>query len=124
MITTTAAPSAIGTYSQAISCCGMVFISGQIPVDPDTNEICHGDFSARVKQVIDNIRAIVEAAGGSLQDVVKLNVSLTNMDDFPILNSVMEAEWPQPYPARAAVAVSALPKAVDIEIEAIMISGE
>ncbi len=121
VITTDKAPAAIGTYSQAIKAHNMVYISGQIPIDPATGLICAGDFLKRVSQVIANIAAIATEAGGSLTDIVKLNVYLTDMADFDMVNSVMQSQWPQPFPARAAVAVSALPKDVDIEIEAIMI---
>lgn len=115
-----AAPSAIGTYSQAINSNGMVFLSGQIPFDPATMEIVAGDFEARARQVFENLKAVATAAGGSLNDCVKLTIYLTNLDNFATVNSVMEDYFEQPYPARAAVGVASLPKGADVEADAIM----
>ena len=114
------APSAIGTYSQAINSNGIVFLSGQIPFDPATMEIVTGDFEARARRVFENLKAVAEAAGGSLNDCVKLTIYLTDLNNFATVNSVMEDYFEQPYPARAAVGVAALPKGADVEADAIM----
>jgi len=114
------APAAIGTYSQAIKTGGLVFLSGQIPLDPKTMDVVDGDFEARTRQVFDNLRAVAEAAGGSLDQVVKLTVFLTDLGNFALVNSVMEDYFEQPYPARAAVGVASLPKGVDVEADAIL----
>jgi reactive intermediate/imine deaminase len=117
---TDAAPAAIGTYSQAVESGGFVFLSGQIPLDPATMEVVDGDFAARTRRVFDNLKAVVEAAGGNLDDIVKLNLYLTDLGNFSTVNEVMAAYFSEPYPARAAVGVAALPKGVDIEAEAIL----
>ena len=114
------APAAIGTYSQAIDAAGLVFLSGQIPLDPQTMEVVGGDFEARARQVFENLSAVAQAAGGSLDDVVKLTIYLTDLDNFAAVNSVMEGYFQQPYPARAAVGVASLPKGVDVEADAIL----
>ena len=114
------APAAIGTYSQAIRSGDLVFLSGQIPLDPGTMEIVDGDFEARARQVFDNLRAVAEAAGGSLNQVVKLTIFLTDLDNFATVNSVMEDYFDQPYPARAAIGVASLPKGADVEADAIL----
>ena len=114
------APAAIGTYSQAIATGDLVFLSGQIPLDPATMEVVDGDFEARARQVFDNLSAVAEAAGGSLDDVVKLTVFLTDLGNFATVNSVMEDYFQQPFPARAAVGVASLPKGVDVEADAIL----
>jgi reactive intermediate/imine deaminase len=114
------APAAIGTYSQAIQVGGLVFLSGQIPLDPATMEIVDGDFEARARRVFDNLAAVAAAAGGSLDDVVKVTVFLTDLDNFATVNSVMEDYFEQPFPARAAVGVASLPKGVDVEADAII----
>jgi reactive intermediate/imine deaminase len=121
-IHTDAAPAAIGTYSQAIQSAGLVFVSGQIPLLPDTMEIVGGDFEARARQVFENLKAVAEAAGGSLNDAVKITVFLTDLDNFSTVNAVMEDFFEQPYPARAAVGVVSLPKGVDIEADAILVN--
>jgi reactive intermediate/imine deaminase len=118
------APSAIGVYSQAIKRGHWVFFSGQIPLDPETMEIVAGDFKARVRRVLDNIRVIAKEAGGDLSQIVKLTVYLLNMENFSQVNEVMKEYFSEPYPARAVIAVAALPKNVDIEIDAIMILNE
>ncbi len=115
-----AAPAAIGTYSQAVQSGNLVFLSGQIPLDPQTMEVVAGDFEARARRVFENLRAVCEAAGGSLDQVVKLTIFLTDLDDFATVNRVMEDFFAAPFPARAAIGVSALPKAVDIEADAIL----
>ena len=114
------APAAIGTYSQAIRADQLVFLSGQIPLDPATMEIVDGDFEARARRVFDNLRAVAEAAGGDLNQVVKLTIFLTDLGNFAAINSVMEDYFEQPYPARAAVGVASLPKGVDVEADAIL----
>jgi len=114
------APAAIGTYSQAIDAAGLVFLSGQIPLDPETMDVVAGDFEARARQVFENLSAVCDAAGGSLDDVVKLTIYLTDLDNFAAVNRVMEGYFQQPYPARAAVGVASLPKGVDVEADAIL----
>lgn len=117
------APAAIGTYSQAVETRGLVFLSGQIPLDPATMEIVDGDFEARARRVFENLAAVAAAAGGSLDDVVKVTVFLTDLDNFATVNSVMEDFFQQPFPARAAVGVASLPKGVDVEADAILALG-
>ena len=114
------APAAIGTYSQAIRTGNLVFLSGQIPLDPATMEIVPGDFEARARRVFDNLKAVVEAAGGGLDDIVKVNVYLTDLSNFATVNTVMADYFSQPYPARAAVGVASLPKGADVEAEAVL----
>ena len=114
------APSAIGTYSQAVRSGDLVFLSGQIPLDPATMEVVDGDFEARARQVFENLSAVAEAAGASLDNAVKLTIFLTDLDNFATVNSVMAEYFNEPYPARAAVGVAALPKGVDVEADAIL----
>jgi reactive intermediate/imine deaminase len=114
------APAAIGTYSQAIRAGQIVFLSGQIPLRPDDMTVVEGDFETRARQVFKNLRAVAEAAGGDLNDIVKLTIFLTDLDNFATVNSVMEDFFEQPYPARAAVGVASLPKGVDVEADAIL----
>jgi reactive intermediate/imine deaminase len=114
------APAAIGTYSQAIQTGNLVFLSGQIPLDPVSMEVVSGDFEARARQVFSNLSAVAEASGGSLDQIVKLTVYLTNLDNFATVNSVMAEVFTEPYPARAALGVASLPKGVDIEAEAVL----
>ncbi len=114
------APAAIGTYSQAIRSGNFVFLSGQIPLDPRTMEIVNGDFEARARQVFENLKAVAEAAGGNLNQVVKLTIFLTDLDNFASVNGVMEDYFDQPYPARAAIGVASLPKGADVEADAIL----
>jgi reactive intermediate/imine deaminase len=114
------APAAIGTYSQAVRTGNLVFLSGQIPLDPATMELVSGDFEARARQVFENLRAVAEAAGGTLDQVVKLTVFLTDLDNFATVNRVMEDYFEQPFPARAALGVAALPKGADVEADAIL----
>lgn len=115
------APKAIGCYSQAIVAGNTVYISGQIPLDPETMEIVAGDIRCRIRRVFENLKAVAEASGGDLEHVVKLNVYLLTMNDFKVLNEVMAEYFIEPYPARAAIAVIELPKGVDIEMEAVMV---
>lgn len=120
IISTPAAPEAIGPYSQAVKVGNTVWISGQIPLVPESMELVSGDISSQAKQVFSNLAAIADAAGGSLNDAVKINISLTDLADFAAVNEVMASFFTEPYPARACVQVAALPKAVDIEVEAIL----
>jgi len=114
------APAAIGTYSQAIRAGNFVFLSGQIPLDPATMEFVEGDFEARARQVFENLRAVAQAAGGSLDEVVKLTIFLTDLGNFATVNAVMADYFEQPYPARAAVGVASLPRGADVEADAIL----
>ena len=120
IITTDRAPQAIGTYSQAVRHQGLVFISGQIPLDPVSMEVVPGGIEAQIRRVFDNLSAVCSAAGGSLDDIVKLTIFLTDMGDFPQVNTIMGQYFSTPYPARAAVQVAALPKAVSVEMDAIL----
>ncbi len=120
VISTPEAPEAIGPYSQAIKVGNTVWVSGQIPLVPESMELVGGDISAQARQVFANLAAIAEAAGGDLNKAVKINISLTDMDDFAAVNEVMAEFFKPPYPARACVQVAALPKGVDIEVEAIL----
>jgi reactive intermediate/imine deaminase len=119
-IHTDSAPAAIGTYSQAIQAGNLVFLSGQIPLVPDTMEIVEGDFEARARQVFSNLEAVANAAGGDLNAIVKLTIFLTDLENFATVNAVMEDFFEPPFPARAAVGVASLPKNVDVEADAIL----
>ncbi len=119
-IHTDSAPAAIGTYSQAIRSGNFVFMSGQIPLDPATMEIVDGDFEARARRVFESLKAVSEASGGSLNQIVKLTIYLTDLDNFATVNSVMSEYFDEPFPARAALGVASLPKGVDVEAEAIL----
>ncbi len=123
-IKTSAAPSAIGTYSQAVRTGDLVFISGQIPLNPDTMVLCSDDFREQAEQVFKNLAAVCEASGGTLAQIVKLNVYLTHLENFPIVNEVMSEYFKPPYPARAAVGISALPKEALVEVEAVLSLAE
>ena len=120
IINTDKAPQAIGTYSQVVRHQGLVFISGQIPLDPESMEIVPGGIEAQITRVFDNLSAVCTAAGGSLDDIVKLTIFLTDMGDFPQVNTIMGQYFSEPYPARAAVQVAALPKGVSVEMDAIL----
>jgi len=120
IIHTAKAPQAIGTYSQAVKVGNVVYLSGQIPLVPETMEIIDGDFSAKVRLVFDNLSAVAEAAGGGLQDIVKLNIFLTDLSHFATVNEIMAEYFEQPYPARAAIGVASLPKAVSVEMDGVM----
>jgi len=120
IIETDNAPQAIGTYSQAVKVNSTVYLSGQIPLVPETMEIIEGDISEQIRQVFNNLKAVAEAAGGDFFDIVKLNVFLTDLSDFPVVNEIMSEYFSKPYPARAAVGVSALPKGANVEMDAIM----
>jgi reactive intermediate/imine deaminase len=121
IIQTDKAPQAIGTYSQAVRVDRTVYLSGQIPLVPETMTIIEGDIAAQITQVFDNLLAVAEAAGGDFSDIVKLNVFLTDLAHFPIVNEIMGRYFQPPYPARAAIGVAALPKAADVEMDAIMV---
>ena len=121
IINTEFAPQAIGTYSQAVKVNQTVYLSGQIPLVPETKQLVEGDVSVQIIQVFNNLQAVAEAAGGSFADVVKLNVFLTDLAHFPIVNEIMGRYFQAPYPARAAVGVAALPKGAQVEMDAIMV---
>jgi reactive intermediate/imine deaminase len=123
IISTDQAPQAIGTYSQAVKCGGSVYLSGQIPLIPETMELVEGDIEAQIRRVFDNLQAVARAAGGSLADVVKLNVFLTDLAHFPTVNQVMAEYFSEPFPARAAIGVAALPKGAAVEMDAVMDVG-
>lgn len=120
VISTDKAPAAIGAYSQAVKQAGTLYISGQIPLDPETQNVVEGEPRTQVTQVFDNLSAIAEAAGASLANVVKLTVYLVDLNDFPVVNEVMGEYFEEPYPARAAIGVASLPKGVGVEVEAIL----
>lgn len=120
VISTDNAPRAIGTYSQAVQTGNTVYLSGQIPLVPQTMELIDGDIKAQISRVFDNLSAVATAAGGSLADIVKLNIYLTDLANFPIVNEVMATYFDEPYPARAAVGVSELPKGAKVEMDAIL----
>ena len=124
IVITSEAPKAIGTYSQAVKVGNTVYLSGQIPLDPATGELVAGEIRAQITRVFDNLAAVARAAGGSLQDVVKLNVFLTDLKNFPQVNEIMARYFQEPYPARAAVGVAALPRGAQVEMDAIMVLGE
>ncbi len=119
-IATPHAPQAIGTYSQAIRAGSTVYLSGQIPLDPATGELVAGDMEAQVRRVFDNLLAVAQAAGGDLSHVVKLTVYLTDLAHFALVNRVMAEYFSQPYPARAAVGVAALPRGAAVEMDGIL----
>lgn len=120
IIATDQAPKAIGTYSQAVKVDQTVYLSGQIPLDPETMELVSGDMEAQIRRVFDNLDAVARAAGGSLADVVKLNVFLTDLGHFAMVNEVMAQYFKEPYPARAAIGVAALPKGATVEMDAVL----
>ena len=124
IIRTDQAPQAIGTYSQAVKCGRTVYLSGQIPLVPETMEVVAGDIEAQIRRVFDNLAAVARAAGGSLTDIAKLNVFLTDLGDFPVVSQVMAEYFSEPYPARAAIGVAALPKGAAVEMDAVMELGD
>ncbi len=124
IITTQAAPQAIGTYSQAVKVGNTVYLSGQIPLVPESMQLVSNDARAQITRVFENLSAIAQAAGGTLHDVVKLNVFLTDLAHFPIVNEVMAQYFEKPYPARAAIGVAALPKGAVVEMDAVMMLSE
>lgn len=121
IINTEMAPAAIGTYSQAVACGNTVYLSGQIPLDPTSGNMVDGDFTSRVQQVLKNISAVCAEAGGNINDIVKLNVYLTDLAGFETVNTTMAEFFTAPYPARAAVQVAALPKGTDVEMDAVLV---
>ena len=120
IISTDKAPQAIGTYSQAVKVGTTVYMSGQIPLIPETMEMVEGDIKEQIHRVFQNLSAVANAAGGDLSNVVKLNIFLTDLSDFPHVNEVMAIYFQQPYPARAAIGVSALPKDAGVEMDAVL----
>ena len=119
-IQTDRAPQAIGTYSQAVRCGNTVYMSGQIPLVPETMELVEGDMGAQIRRVFDNLSAVAEAAGGSLDDVAKLNVFLVDLGNFALVNEIMAGYFQEPYPARAAIGVASLPKGAQVEMDAVL----
>ncbi|OOZ39557.1 RidA family protein [Solemya elarraichensis gill symbiont] len=120
IIHTDKAPQAIGTYSQAVKTGTTVYMSGQIPMVPETMEMVDGDMEAQIRRVFDNLQAVAQAAGGSLADIAKLNIFLTDLSHFPLVNQVMADYFSEPYPARAAIGVASLPKDAGVEMDAVM----
>lgn len=116
-----AAPAAIGPYSQAIRAGNTIFMSGQIPLDPKTMELVKGDIDAQIRQVFDNLAAVAKAAGGSLDDAVRLTVYLTDLAHFPRVNEIMAQYCKEPYPARAAIGVASLPRGAAVEVDGILV---
>tara|TARA_B100000795_G_scaffold260335_1_gene236100 strand:+ start:2437 stop:2820 length:384 start_codon:yes stop_codon:yes gene_type:complete len=121
IIHTDHAPAAIGTYSQAVKVNNTVYLSGQIPLDPETMELVSEDIATQITQVFDNLTAVCEAAGGSLSNIVKLNIFLTDLSHFPVVNKIMGQRFQEPYPARAAIGVRALPKGASVEMDGIVV---
>lgn len=124
IIRTDQAPRAIGPYSQAVRVGQTVYLSGQIPLVPETMELVEGDMEAQIRRVLDNLRAVALAANGALSDIVKLNVFLTDLGHFPLVNQIMADYFEEPYPARAAIGVAALPKGASVEMDAVMVVGD
>ncbi|MCK0714914.1 RidA family protein [Chromohalobacter sarecensis] len=124
VINTAQAPAAIGPYSQAIKAGNTVYMSGQIPLDPKTMELISQEFEAQARQVFTNLQAVCHEAAGSMQDIVKLNLYLTDLSNFAVVNQIMEEYFQAPYPARAAVGVKELPKGSQVEAEAVMVIGD
>lgn len=121
VISTENAPAAIGTYSQAVKVNNTVYLSGQIPLDPETMTLVDENIKAEIKQVFKNLTAVCEASGGTLQDIVKLNIFLTDLGNFASVNEIMAQHFDEPYPARAAIGVKELPKGVGVEMDGIMV---
>ncbi len=121
VIHTDRAPQAIGTYSQAVQCGSTVYLSGQIPLVPETMEMVDGNMEARIRQVFENLAAVAEASGGGLKDIAKLNIFLTDLAHFPLVNQVMADYFQEPYPARAAVGVASLPRNAEVEMDAVLV---
>ncbi len=124
IIRTDLAPQAIGTYSQAVRVGNTVYLSGQIPLVPDTMELVDGDMAAQIRRVFDNLQAVARAAGGSLEDMAKLNIFLTDLGHFALVNQVMAEYFTEPYPARAAIGVAALPKGAQVEMDGVLELGD
>lgn len=122
-VATDRAPAAIGPYSQAVRAGGTVYLSGQIPLDPATGELVQADISTETRRVFDNLRAVCEAAGGSLDDVARIGIYLTDLSDFAAVNTVMADYFQAPYPARSTIQVAGLPKGARVEVDAVLVSG-
>ena len=120
IIFTEDAPRAIGTYSQAVKVGNIIYLSGQIPLVPKTMELIEGDKKNQIKRVFMNLAAVAKASGGSLSNITKLNIYLTDLSDFPLINEIMPEYFSEPYPARAVVGVASLPKGATIEMDAVM----
>lgn len=123
IISTDKAPAAIGTYSQAVKCGNTVYLSGQIPLDPQSMQLVEG-FEAQTEQVFANLKAVIEAAGGTFKDVVKLNIYLTDLANFATVNEVMGRHFQEPYPARAAIGIAALPRGAQVEMDGILVLAD
>jgi len=123
IIRTTRAPAAIGTYSQAVKTGRMVFLSGQIPLDPETMQLVGDDIRAQIRRAFENLAAVAEASGGSLADAVRVTIYLTDLTHFPIVNEIMAQYFDEPYPARAAIGVAQLPRDAQVEVDAILVLG-
>lgn len=121
VIHTDKAPAAIGSYSQAVRVGDTVYLSGQIPLIPETMQLVEGEFAAQTRQVFENLKAVCEAAGGSLNDIVKLNAFLLDLNNFAIFNEVMAEYFDQPFPARAAIGVASLPRGAVVEADGVMV---
>lgn len=121
IIQTESAPEAIGTYSQAVKVGDTVYLSGQIPLVPDTMELVGGEIDHQIKQVFDNLKAVCEGAGGNLSNIVKLNIYLTDLGHFATVNEIMATYFDKPYPARAAIGVASLPKGAEVEMDGILV---
>lgn len=122
-IATTQAPATIGPYSQAVRASDTVYFSGQIPLDPATGNLVDGDIAAQTRRVFDNLVAVAQAAGGSLAQIVRVGIYVTDLANFAVVNAVMAEYFQQPYPARSTIEVSALPKGAQVEVDAIMVLG-
>ena len=122
-ISTPRAPAAIGPYSQAVRAGGVVYLSGQIPLDPASGDLVQADISTEARRVFDNLRAVCEAAGGTLDDVARVGIYLTDLSDFAAVNAVMADYFQAPYPARSTIQVSALPRGARVEVDAILVNG-
>ena len=120
-VRTDAAPAPVGPYSQAVVHGGLLYASGQIPLDPASMEVVEGGIAAEITRVFDNLKAVAEASGGNLADIVKLNIFLVDLGNFPIVNEIMAQYFAEPYPARAAIGVKALPKGVGVEMDAVLV---
>ncbi|MBT3347835.1 MAG: RidA family protein [Thiotrichales bacterium] len=121
IIHTKSAPQAIGTYSQAVQSGNTVYLSGQIPLIPESMEMVTGGVEEQISRVFDNLTAVAEAAGGTLDDIIKLNIFLTDLSNFPLVNEVMARYFTEPYPARAAIGVASLPKDAEVEMDGVMV---
>lgn len=122
-IATSLAPAAIGPYSQAVRSGNTVYLSGQIPLDPQTGEVVDGDITVQARRVFDNLRAVCTAAGGSLDEVMRIGIYLTDLGDFAAVNAVMAEYFSAPYPARSTIGVASLPRAVRLEVDAVLVTA-